>query len=384
MANTMIYFDNAATSFPKPDIVKCASLRAMCLCANPGRSGHDLSLTGAEVILKARTRLCNLLNCDDPTCFVFTLNCTDSLNMGIKGILNKGDHVVTTALEHNSVLRPLQTLANKDFINYSVVLPREDGIIDPDDITRSITYSTKLVIVTHASNVLGAVQPVKEIVNAVHEKNAYCMIDGAQTVGKIKVDLKDINADLYAFPGHKGLLGTMGCGVLYVKNSVPLACTRQGGTGSSSMCLHQPNEMPEKLESGTPAVSSIAALAAGTYICMNNINEFSRHTRILTNSLMQSIKKLPYTKVYSSNGATGVIAFNIGDIPSYIVSDYLSQNDIACRAGYHCAPLCHRFLGTKDQGAVRLSLGPFNTKKETDIVLETIRDFIREAYYEKK
>lgn len=372
----MIYFDNAATSYPKPDTVKYASYRALCLCANPGRSGHALALTGANVMLEARSRLCKLLNCDEEIRFAFTLNCTDSLNMAIKGMLHKGDHVVTTALEHNSVLRPLQSLASNGSITYSVVLPNNDGIVTADNIEKSITPATKLVIVTHASNVTGDVQPVKDIVAIAHQNNAYALIDGAQAVGKIPVDLKDIDADLYAFPGHKGLLGTMGSGVLYTKKGTPICCTRQGGTGSSSMCLHQPTEMPERLESGTPAIDSIAALAAGVYLCNKHLETYSSHTRRLTTMLKKSLMSIPNISIYTHNTATGVVSFNISDIPSYVVSEYLGENQIACRAGYHCAPLAHRYLNTVSQGAVRFSLGPFNTSKEVDFSMNIIKSFV--------
>lgn len=375
----MIYLDNAATSFPKPDIVKISALRAMSFCANPGRSGHQLALTGGNVMIETRVRLCRLFGCSDPTRFAFTLNCTDALNMAIKGILNEGDHVVTTALEHNSVLRPLHTLSNMSYIQYSIVLPDDRGIISADDIMDSVQPNTRLVVVTHASNVLGTVQPIKEIVHACHQRNIYVLVDGAQVAGKCRVDLADIDCDMYAFPAHKGLLGNMGCGVLYVAPRVYLNCIRQGGTGSMSMNLLQPSDMPDKLESGTPAVDAIASLATGVYLVEKNFEKYKKNISHLTKRLYEAICGLDNVTVYSYYNETGLVSFNIADIPSYVVEEFLSNNDIACRAGYHCAPLCHKYLGTVEQGAVRMSIGPFNTQKDIDYTVYVLKLYLQQV-----
>ena len=374
----MIYLDNAATSYPKPPVVIKAAVNAMKKCGNPGRSGHTAALTGGKVMFTCRERLCDLFHTDDETRYTFCLNCTDALNMGLKGILKPGAHVVTTALEHNSVLRPLTALQTQGYITYSVVLPRQDGIIHPEDIENSIKSNTQLVVATHASNATGAIQPAKEIVDISHANGAQVMIDGAQAAGKFPINLTELGADLYAFPGHKGLLGPMGSGVLYTAPTCDIASYRQGGTGSASMCLYQPNELPDRLESGTPAVSAIAGLAAGIYIVKRHMNEYWHHTKKLTSMLYDQLSAIPQVKLYSprENNA-GVMLLSLKGIPSYMVGDRLSEEGIACRVGFHCAPLCHRHLGTHNDGAIRLSLGPYNTEQEIMETAWAIRKIIR-------
>ncbi len=367
----MIYLDNAATSYPKPPVVIKAAVSAMMKCGNPGRSGHPAALTGGKVMFTCRERLCQLFHTDDETRYTFCLNCTDALNMGIKGILKPGAHVVTTALEHNSVLRPLTALQSQGYITYSVVLPGPDGTISPADIENSFKSNTQLVAITHASNATGTIQPIKEIIDISHANGVRVLVDGAQAAGKFPINLPELGADLYAFPGHKGLLGPMGSGVLYTAPNCEVASYRQGGTGSASMCLYQPNDLPDRLESGTPAVSAISGLAAGIYIVEKNLNTFWRHCKHLTTLLYDQLSVIPEVKLYSPrDNNAGVILFSIKDIPSYIFGDRLTSAGIACRIGFHCAPLCHRHLGTYNDGAIRFSIGPYNTDKE---ILETTR-----------
>lgn len=361
----MIYLDNAATSYPKPPIVIEAMTRATQKCGNPGRSGHSLSILGGTTMIECRNRLCQLLNTDDETRYVFTLNCTDALNMAIKGMLVHGGHVVTTALEHNSVLRPLNIMQQENSITYSVVLPSDDGFVHASDIIASVNDATRLVIINHASNVTGAIQPIKRIIDVCHLKNIPVLIDGAQSIGKMKIDLTSLGADLFAFPGHKGLLGPMGCGVLYVSPNVKLTSYRAGGTGSESLFLSQPGDYPDHLEAGTPPLSAIAGLAAGIYIVKNNIDEIKEHNEYITSFLYDTLMEFKDIEMYSKRDYNaGVISFNIGDIPSYMLADELSNDDIACRAGYHCAPLCHKYLGTIDRGALRFSPGISTTKED--------------------
>ena len=372
----MIYLDNAATSYPKAPIVIEAMARAAFKCGNPGRGGYDISITGANTILECRNRLCKLLNTEDESRYIFTLNCTDALNMAIRGMLLHGGHVVTTAFEHNSVLRPLNMLQKKNAISYSIVLPASDGFIHASDVTATCNAATSLVIINHASNVTGAIQPIKRIITACHKKNIPVLIDGAQTVGKMKIDLTSLGADLFAFPGHKGLLGPMGCGVLYVSPDTKIASYRTGGTGSDSLCLNQPGDFPEHLEAGTPPLTSIAGLAAGIYIVTHNMDEIMEHNKYITSLIYDMLMDFDDICMYSKKDFNaGVISFNISDLPSYIIADELSEHDIACRAGYHCSPLCHKNLGTIEKGAVRFSPGISITKEdvfETGIVLRNI------------
>jgi cysteine desulfurase family protein len=377
----MIYLDNAATSYPKPPIVIEAMTRATQKCGNPGRSGHPLSILGGTTMIECRNRLCELLNTDDETRYIFTLNCTDALNMAIKGMLVHGGHVVTTALEHNSVLRPLNMMQQNHTITYSIVLPSNDGFIHASDVMSSVNNATRLVIINHASNVTGAIQPIKRIIEECHSKNIPVLVDGAQSIGKIKIDLTSLGVDLYAFPGHKGLLGPMGCGVLYVSPNVKLASYRTGGTGSESLFLSQPVDYPDHLEAGTPPLSAIAGLAAGIYIVKNNIDEIQQHNEYITSFLYDTIMDFNNIKMYSKkNYNAGVISFNIGDIPSYILADELTNYNIACRAGYHCAPLCHKNLGTIERGALRLSPGIITTKEDIlstrDALNKIIKSFV--------
>jgi len=373
----MVYLDNAATSHPKPKEVQYAAAKAMILCGNPGRSSHRLAITGAQVLAECRLRLAKLFNIEDETRFIFCLNCTDALNIAIKGMMQAGGHVVTTALEHNSVLRPLSTMQVKNKIAYTVVLPGAGGVVGPEDIEWALRPDTRLVVLTHASNVTGAIQPVGEIVKMCRQKKIYTLIDAAQTAGKIKIDLNDLQADLVAFPGHKGLLGPMGSGVLYVKKDCPIATFREGGTGSASMCLYQPFEMPDYLESGTPALSAISGLAAGVWLINKNFEEYRQQAMLATEYLFDGLSGIEEVVLHSrrENNA-GVITFTIRDVPSYAAANALDEFHICCRAGYHCAPLCHKYLGTQNEGAIRFSTGPFNTLSDVRTAVDAVKKII--------
>ena len=283
-----IYFDNAATSHPKPQAVVDAVVAAMThFNANPGRSGHTAALEAARQVLHAREALARLINAPDPMSVVFTLNCTDALNLAIKGILCLGDHVVTTQLEHNSVLRVLSELARRGRITLTLVPPRPDGFIDPSDIQGAMTPKTALIVCGQASNVTGAIQPVAAIGRLARERGVRFLVDGAQAAGSLPVDVQALQCDLYAFPGHKSLLGPQGTGGLYIREGVVLKPLREGGTGSASDSMLQPEELPERYESGTLNLPGIAGLGAACAFVSPKVEQIMIHERELTGALYE-------------------------------------------------------------------------------------------------
>lgn len=365
----MIYLDNAATTFPKPSVlIKKMNECINEYCGNPGRSGHQMSLRTAEEIYETRKEIANLINCQDPQRIIFTDNTTDSLNLGIKGALEPGDHVITTSMEHNSVLRPIIALA-KNNVEYTIIRCKKDGTVTPEDIKKAIKPNTKLIVCTHASNITGTIFPIKEIGEIAKKYNILFLVDAAQSGGIIEVDSKKNNIDMLAMPGHKGLLGPQGTGFLYVKEGIILKHLKEGGTGTESSNLFQPFEMPEGYESGTLNAPGIIGLGETIkFIKKQGINEIKRHEDELTNHLYEELKQIKKVKLYGpteKNNKTGIVLFNIDKMNGEEVSYQLDKNfSIASRAGYHCAGMAHETIGTQESGAVRLSIGYFNTMKE--------------------
>lgn len=376
-----IYFDNAATSHPKPEDVARAVARAMTeLNANPGRSGHAAALAAARVVLQARERLAALIGVADAMSIVHCFNCTDALNLAIKGSLRAGDHVIATQLEHNSVLRVLGTLAARGRIAMTLVPPRPDGFVDPDDIRAAVTDRTALIVCTHASNVTGAIQPVAAVGRLARELGLRFLIDGAQALGAMPVDVNALNCDLYAFPGHKSLLGPQGTGGLYIAPGLSLTPQREGGTGTESLRLMQPEEPPERYEAGTVNLPGIAGLDAGCAYVSKRLSRIMMHERELSAALHEGLSAMPDVKVYSpaqEAGRAGIVCFNVGDMPSSQAADALARRGIAVRGGLHCAPGAHRFLGTLERGAVRASVGHANTFEEVDVFLKAVREIAK-------
>ncbi len=372
----MIYLDNAATSMPKPRAVTRAVVAAIENFGNPGRSGHRASLDAGRAIFDCRVALASFFHTDDPMRFVFCMSCTDALNEAIKGMLPEGGHVVTTALEHNSVLRPLHTMKEKRSIALSIVSPREDGYIDAADIAREINPSTRLVVVNHASNVTGAVQPVEEIADICYHRAVPLLVDGAQSAGCVPVNLSTPGIDLYAIPGHKGLLGPQGSGVLYIRESCSPIPIREGGTGSSSMMLSQPLDMPDRYESGTAPTPAISGLYAGVDYVNKNLGQILAVEKKRTEELWEGLRGVNGVTLYGPSPdkpRVGVISFNIGSLdPSSSTDRLFAEYDVACRAGLHCAPLAHRFLGTEKRGAIRFSVGPFTTLDDVRMAVRAV------------
>ncbi|MEF9895358.1 MAG: aminotransferase class V-fold PLP-dependent enzyme [Clostridia bacterium] len=376
-----IYLDNAATSHPKPECVLTAVKRALTsVNANPGRSGHPRALAGAQALLSCRTTLAQMLGAKDPLSVVFAFNCTDAINLAIKGSLRPGDHVVSTMLEHNSVLRPLKTLEQAGVIALTLVEPDEMGIVSPAAIHAALTPRTRLYVVTHASNVLGSIQPIFAIGQVLRQAGVAFLVDGAQAFGSLPVDVEAFGATMYAFPGHKGLLGPQGTGGLYLEDDYALQTLREGGTGSSSDSMLQPTERPERYESGTVNLPGIMGLDAGARYVLQNELTLRARERALTRQLLEGLRAIAGVDVYGSpdpRARVGVVAFNVGDDPSGAVADALSRKDIAVRAGLHCAPGVHTLLGTLSRGAVRASVGPENTPQELDRFLAAVTDIAR-------
>ncbi len=369
-----VYLDNAATSHPKPPEVLTAVQEALtALNGNPGRSGHQRALKGARLLLEARSALASFIQASSPEEIIFTFNCTDSLNTAIKGSLYVGDHVVASCLEHNSVLRVLETLRARNLITYTLIAPEPDGFIDPAHYIDALTPRTRLCILTHASNVTGAIQPVAALGRLLKERGILFLIDGAQAAGHLPVNVQALNCDLYAFPGHKGLLGPQGTGALYIRSGLALQSFREGGTGSSSDNIRQPSERPECYESGTVNLPGIAGLFAGVRLVSNHLSSKLHRELELTAALIEGLRTIPGITLYTpddSAGRVSTVSFNIGsDLSSQEAADYLDTCGIAVRGGLHCAPGTHQWLGTLKRGAVRASLSWQNTFEDIEHLL---------------
>jgi len=377
-----IYFDNAATSSPKPRAVVDEVARALQQYnANPGRSGHAAALQAARAVYAAREKLSALLHAGKDSCLCFAFNCTDALNLGVKGVLRRGDHVVSTMLEHNSVLRPLSGLSQAGLIRLSLVSPRSDGLIDPEDIRRAMRPGTRLIVCTHASNVTGAIQPVAAIGALAREKGVYFLIDGAQALGTMPVDVQRLKCSMYAFPGHKGLLGPQGTGGLHICSGLRLNTLREGGTGTDSDRMLQPEDAPERYEAGTVNLPGIAGLLRGVEYVSPRLSAIMMHERELTTALYEGVRAMPETEVYSPSeeaARAGIVSFNLGDMSSSELADALGRRGIAVRGGLHCAPCAHRVLGTLRRGAVRASIGHANSMEEIDRFLRILDQIRRE------
>lgn len=375
----MIYLDNAATTYPKPEKVYDAVLDCMKnYCANPGRAGHKLAMRAAREIYDARENIAKLFNIDNPMTIVFTNNATDSLNLAIKGVVKKGDHIITTSMEHNSVIRPIKSL-EKDGIENTIVECDKDGFLNPDDIKNAIKKNTKLIVTTHASNVVGTIVDIKSVGEIAKEKNILYLVDASQTAGVYDINVKDINVDMIAAPGHKCLLGPQGTGILYIKEDLNVDILKEGGTGSRSEDLFQPDLTPDKYESGTHNTPGIVGLNEGVkFILETGIDNIRAHEEELCQYMLDRLREVPNIVIYGpkdSKKRAAVISINIPKIDSGEITFLLdSEYNIATRSGIHCAPLAHKTLGTIKQGAVRFSLGYFNTKKDIDEAVKALKE----------
>ena len=376
----MIYLDNAATSWPKPPQVKEAMNRFMDeIGANPGRSGHALSIEAARIIYEARETLSVLFNVKDSSRIVFTLNATESINLVLKGLLKYKDHVITSSMEHNSVMRPLRGLEKKG-IELSIIPCSKEGMMDPQEVEREIRSNTRMVVLNHASNVTGTLLPVREVGKIAREHNLLFLVDAAQTAGVCPIDVEKDGIDLLAFTGHKSLYGPQGTGGLVIgerineKQMIPL---KQGGTGSRSEFEEQPDFLPDRFESGTLNTVGIAGLLAGIqFVLDKGVEQIRQREMTLMEKLVIGLKKIPKVKLYAperQEDRIATISFNFFHLsPSNGAFRLEKEFGILCRPGLHCAPAAHHTLGTFPEGTVRFGLSAFNTEAEIETAVEAI------------
>lgn len=384
----LIYLDNAATAWPKPENVYNFMIESYRSCGvNPGRSGFDKAIEAGNIVEDLRKKLTAFFGGDEdvPERLCFSYNATDALNLIIQGMLAEGDHVVTSNVEHNSVIRPINHLVRDGGVEATYVPFDESGFIDPDEIGSAIKPNTKLVIVNHGSNVLGTVQPVAEIGNICREKGVTFAIDSSQTAGVIPINMKEMNIDILAFTGHKALMGCTGIGGMCVRRHVKIGQTRSGGTGVKSAYPYHLEEYPYRMEYGTPNVLGIAALLAGQrWIEEQGIDNIHSGEMKLAQMLVDGFKDIDGVTVYCcddlenhlSTVSVNVEGMDAGNVGIMLDVDF----NIATRTGLHCAPLVHKQIGTADSGgSVRFSIGAFNTENHINIAIEAIAEIAERA-----
>ncbi len=375
-----LYFDNAATSWPKPETVYRAAEKQMRqFCGNPGRSGHTRTLEADRLIYSTREAVAKLFNTTDPARIVFTLNATDALNIALKGFLTKGDHVLYTAMEHNSVLRPLGRLQRDGLITTTMIPCTVKGYPDLDFLEDAYRRETSLLVINHASNVTGSIAPLEEMLKSAKERNVSVLIDAAQTAGSQKIDAAALEIDMIAFTGHKSLLGPTGTGGLYVRPGLNLTPLREGGTGSQSEIDRHPESMPERLEAGTLNNSGLAGLLEGLkFIEETGIETIIDHEHKIRAYLYEQLLELPALTIHgpdSREPASSIVSFTINNVDSGEIGYILeSSYGILCRTGLHCAPLAHKAINTFPEGTVRLSPGFFTTRADIDYLVNTLKD----------
>ncbi|HEX3148962.1 MAG TPA: aminotransferase class V-fold PLP-dependent enzyme [Gemmataceae bacterium] len=376
------YLDNAATSFPKPEAVYQAMDRfARSSLANPGRAGHKMALAAEHALDDGRHRLNRFFNGKGPERFVFTLNCTDALNMAFKGVLQAGDHVITSDLEHNSISRPLRAMELANHITLTRVKADASGTLDPEAVRSALTPQTRMIALGHASNVIGTVQPITEIGRIAREREVLFLVDCAQTAGVLPIDVQAMNIDLLAFPGHKGLMGPTGTGALYVAPRVKITEWREGGTGGDSSSETQPKEFPYFLEGGTPNVLGVAGLSAGIkWVESEGIDKIHKHEVGLVERLWSKLDEIGGLDVFGHRDTSrhvGTLSFRSEALAASDIGGILDQAfDIAIRPGLHCAPYTHKALGTFPDGTVRVSPGPFNTEADIDVFVNALHEIL--------
>ncbi|MBI4703354.1 MAG: aminotransferase class V-fold PLP-dependent enzyme [Deltaproteobacteria bacterium] len=384
-AKGLHYLDNAATTFPKPESVLQTAVKfCASACVNPGRSTFDLAIEAEDMLRQARTKLTRLFGGTDPNRLVFGYNATDGLNLVIFGMLRRGGHVVSTRLEHNSVLRPIAHCVD-DFGAQATLVPFDGhGYVDPDDVRRAIRPDTKLVVVDHASNVIGTVQPVREIGAICREREVPLCIDAAQTGGMVPIDMQAMMVDIVAFTGHKSLLGPMGIGGLCVGPDIEIEHSRAGGTGVNSARRRHLEEYPYRLEFGTPNMMGIAGLASGVDFIEQRGGVAAVYERemALARILWEGLRETDGVTLYCADSLaarTPVFSFNIAGFDPAEAGARLDVDfNVACRTGLQCAPLVHETIGTSPAGTVRFSLGPFTTEADVRAGVAAVRELAAE------
>lgn len=381
----MIYLDNAATSWPKAPGVAAAMAEFIEYAAgNPGRGAHRLALAAGRTVERTRAQLAAFFGISDPSRVVFTANTTAALNLAIKGLLRPGDRVVTTSMEHNSVVRPLYALAKRYGVQVEKVPAGRDGRVSAAAMISRITPQTRLVVMTHASNVCGALQPVAEVGAVCRRLGVPLLVDAAQTAGLFPISVGELGISLLAFPGHKGLLGPTGTGGLYVAPELELEPAVEGGTGTQSELPEQPRHCPERYEAGTVNTVGLAGLAAGLeYIAEQGLHALQEHELSLADRLRRGLAAIPGVRLIGADPDAAstdapVVSVVVDGRDSGEVAALLDrEHGVAVRSGLHCAPDAHRTLGTLTTGTIRFSPGPFNTPEEIDAAVDAMRDIVR-------
>lgn len=376
----MIYLDNAATTMHKPQMVIDAVAQAMCSLGNAGRGATSGALDAARTIHGCRAKLARLLGCPRADHVCFTPNSTAALNTVINGVVRPGDRVVTTVLEHNSVLRPLNRLAAERGVTVEHAGCDANGVLDYDELEQLVTSGTRAVVVTHASNVTGNAVDIARVAAMAHAAGALVIVDASQSAGTAHIDMQAMGLDVVCFTGHKGLMGPQGTGGLAVAEGIDVAPWAMGGTGVHSFDALQPLEWPTRLEAGTLNGHGIAGLSAGLDFieAQGGVEAIAVHERVLADRFLAGVREIPGIKLYGvfdQPTRSAIVSLNVGDIDSAEISDALMQGwGIATRPGAHCAPLMHRALGTERQGVVRFSFGYFNTTEEVDTAIDALCD----------
>jgi len=379
----LIYMDNAATSYPKPDAVIQAMTDYMKnIGANSGRSGHRLAIEAGRIVYETREAVAELFNISDPLRIVFCSNATEALNLAMRGFLKAGDGVITSSIEHNSVMRPLRAL-EEEGVEVTVVNCSSQGFLQQRDVQSAVKPNTKLIVLNHASNVAGSILPVAEVGKIARENNLVLLVDAAQTAGAYPIDVEAMNIDLLAFTGHKTMLGPQGTGGLYIREGIDLKPLKFGGTGSRSEEERQPDFLPDKYESGTLNVVGLAGLAAGVrFVLTEGVELIREEEKKLTDRLLDGLANIDSITIYGGLDAenrVGLVSFNIdGLLPSEVGFQLDEEYEIMCRVGLHCAPAAHKTIGTFPTGAVRLSLSHFTTEEDIE---KTIRAVEKIASY---
>ena len=376
-----IYLDNAATSFPKPpQVIEAVVGTLRQNAANPGRGGHQLSLQAGRLVMECRETVTRFFGVDDSTRIAFTANATEAINLGLFGVLQPGDRVVTTSMEHNAVVRPLKALSDQG-VEVVRVMADSLGLVDPAEIRKACLPGTRLLMMNHCSNVTGTLQAIEEVGPWCRQQGILFMVDAAQSAGVFPINVEEMAIDLLAVPGHKSLLGPSGTGFLYVRKGLELRPLLYGGTGNFSQSATQPTEMPERLESGTLNTIGLAGLKAGVeFIESVGLDRLRSHEQELLSLLIEGLSGLDNVNLYGPLGSTrhgGALSFNVKNIdPSMLGFRLDHEYGICCRVGLHCAPEAHDSIGSLPEGTVRLSPGYFNTAAEIEQTLIAIHAII--------
>ena len=375
----MIYLDNSATSYPKPECVTQAVLNSFHkFGANSGRGAYEMAIDTTEQIYKCRKKVADFFNADDIENVIFTYNCTTALNMAIKGLASNNAHFVISDLEHNAVLRPLETLKQRGICDYSIAKVSVDGYQTLKNFKNKIQSNTVAIICTGASNVFGIIPPYKMLSNLAHKNNLLFVMDCSQIAGTVPIDMKKDGIDILCCAGHKGLMGTTGTGLLILNKKVQLNSIIEGGTGSNSMSATQPDILPDKFESGTPNVQGIIGLSSALdYIVKSNVRKIYEHESSLLKYLHNNLGKIEnvvlYTDFYDNRQhLVPILSFNIKNMHSEDAAERLSSVGICVRAGLHCAPLAHKKFGTEKIGTVRISPSFFTKKSDIDFLIKSV------------